>query len=408
MFAALRWKLTLINIAVITILFFLLAAGSYYYAQKEIVQRSQDFARRIIADMQAGRFQDRPPPREHTPGPRFFFVTLSQDGLISSKSIYQPLEPEQLNELVQQALHTPASQGTLTLDKKDYPFFKAPLPPGDMLLFQDFTVEKNMLSILLTALSVVGLTCLAISFLGSFFLAHRAMVPIQQAWQQQKSFLADASHELRTPLAVIQTNLEVVMDCPDETVASQQRWLTNIQEETALMARLVDDLLFLARADANQQQLDYQVFDFHVAIFQAISPFEPHLSAKGLKLSSTIVPCSYTGDVGRLKQILQILLDNAIRHTPAGGKIAIDLSCDTTKVTLSVSDTGEGIPADHLPKIFDRFHQVDMARNKGGAGLGLAIAKYIVECHNGSISVESQLGSGTRFTVQLPAKPAQG
>lgn len=403
MFAALRWKLTFINIAVITVLFFLLAAGSYYYSQKEIAHRSENFAKRIIADMQAGRFQDRPPPREDGPGPRFFFVVLSPDGSILSKSSYQPLEPEQLNILVQQASQLAALQGNLTADEKDYPFFKAFVPAGTLLLFQDFTQEKNMLGIQLTALSIVGLACLAFSFVGSFFLAHKAMLPIQQAWQQQKNFLADASHELRTPLAVIQTNLEIVMGCKEETVASQQKWLTNIQEETSLMAKLVNDLLFLARADAKQQLLDCTSFDLHAAIFQAISPFEPLLTAKGIKLTSTIAPCSVNGDVGRIKQIIGILLDNALRHTPAGGAIAIGLTYDKTKVQLSVTDSGEGIPPEHLPRIFDRFYQVDTARNKGGAGLGLAIAKHIMECHNGSIMVESQPGTGTCFTIQMPA-----
>jgi signal transduction histidine kinase len=128
-------------------------------------------------------------------------------------------------------------------------------------------------------------------------------------------------------------------------------------------------------------------------------------SAKGLSLEiAACTPVKGYGDEGRLKQVIAILLDNAIRHTPAGGKVAVSLSATDNKAVVAVADTGEGIEAEYLDKIFDRFFQVDKARAKGGAGLGLAIAKWIVESHGGVLAVTSIPGAGTTFTITLPWK----
>lgn len=169
------------------------------------------------------------------------------------------------------------------------------------------------------------------------------------------------------------------------------------------MHKIVDSLLFLARADSNQQLLDKQLFSLNAALIRAVDPFEPLAAAKGITLevlAKTALSCY--GDEMRLKQVICILLDNAIRHTPRGGKISIQLSQLNQETVLTVTDSGEGIEAKHLDKIFDRFYQVDNSRSKGGSGLGLAIAKLIVESHNGYIQVHSSPGAGTTFIVHLP------
>ncbi len=426
MFDKLRLKLTFINVSIILLLFLLLTAGTYSYSRGEIARRSDMISNRLITEIKSGLVTDLPvrrgplPPPLRTgpavpsgelhppdvpPGPSFFFVKTDFDGVIQSHSSNQSLLADELAALVKTAVRENTPRGIVYLGKSEYPYQRAELETeeGLVILFQDFTRENDLLRIQLTALTFTGLICLILSFFGSFFMAHRAMIPIQTAWRQQKDFLSDASHELRTPLTVIQTNLDVVMSNHTETVASQLKWLNNIQEESINMHKIVDSLLFLARADSNQQLLDKQFFSLNAALIRAVDPFEPLAAAKGITLevlAKTALSCY--GDEMRLKQVICILLDNAIRHTPRGEKISIQLSQLNQETVLTVTDSGEGIEAKHLDKIFDRFYQVDNSRSKGGSGLGLAIAKLIVESHNGYIQVHSSPGAGTTFIVHLP------
>lgn len=425
MFYKLRLKLTLINVSIILLLFLLLTAGTYYYSRGEIVRRSEAISNRLLANIQTGIIHDLPlrngppvPPMltgpssprrdippDVPPGPNFFFVKTTSSGEILSHSSNLPLIAAELTLLVKDALRENKLQGTVYIGKSEYPYQRALLEQeaGFIILFQDFTRENDLLRIQLTALTFTGLICLILSFFGSFFMAHRAMIPIQTAWRQQKDFLSDASHELRTPLTVIQTNLDVVMTNHTETVASQTKWLNNIQEESVNMTKIVDSLLFLARADSNQQLLDMQLFSLNHALVQAATPFEPLAAAKDItiELSAKTALTSY-GDEMRIKQVICILIDNAIRHTSSGGKISIQLSQVNKETLLTVTDSGEGIEAKHIDKIFDRFYQVDTSRSKGGSGLGLAIAKLIIENHHGYIKVSSCPGAGTTFIIHLP------
>lgn len=411
MFHKLRLKLTLINAAVMFLLFLLLTVGTYYYSHQEITRRSEDLAQKIMSGIETGEIQDLPffpagpPPREEPPhGPNFFFVKTSLDGSIQFHSSNQPLTAEELNRLVQEALASNHLKGTTLLNGTEYPYFKSTNNPeaNTVILFQDFSREKNMLQIQLTALIVTGFICIILSFFGSFFMANRAMRPIRTAWQQQKDFLSDASHELRTPLTVIQTNLSIVMDNRKESVASQINWLENIKEESEQMAKLVDNLLFLARSDSNQPLLNKQPFSLNQSMEQVLKPFAAIADDKSVSLNESSTPnIIMNGDESRITQVISILVDNGLRHTDQGGTVSVHLSKSDNAAILEVRDTGEGIAPIHLSKIFERFYQVDEARARGGAGLGLAIAKSIIESHGGSIRVKSTPHVGTTFTVQI-------
>lgn len=392
----------------IFILFLILISGTYYFSYDQLTHRSEMMANRFMEDIKSGQLSDMPPKRREAqppPGPHFFFVKTSPSGAITFQSTDTSLEAEKLDKLVQEARINDKSRGIAMLGKSEYPYLKSTNPnaPGHIILFQDFTNENNMLRIQLTALIIVGIICIILSFFGSYLLANRSMIPIQTAWHQQKEFLSDASHELRTPLAVIQTNIDIVLSNQADTVSSQNKWLENIREESAQMSKLVDALLFLARADAKQPLIHSQPFSLNTALIQAVTPFEPVAAAKGVSLK-VLGKNNYSvnGDESRIKQVISILIDNAIRHTPTGGKISIQMSQLNNKTLLTVADSGEGIEPQYLDKIFNRFYQVDKSRFKGGAGLGLAIAKCIVESHCGSIDVDSTPGFGTTFTIQIP------
>lgn len=410
MFHKLRLKLTLINVSIILILFTLLISGTYYFARRDITHRSEMISDKIMRDLKAG-MPDLPPPREHPPEPDqpprpdFFFVKTAADGTITFISSNAPLKTEDIVELVNSALLSESPKGLAKLNSVEYPYLKSFTNDDreQIILFRDFTHELNFQRTIITALIITGIICLALSFCGSFYMANRAMQPIQQTWQQQIDFLSDASHELRTPLSVIQTNLDIVMSSPEERVASQMKWLQNIQEESFQMARLVDSLLLLARFDANHNFLTKQPFLINEAVRNAALPFEPLTAENKINFSISAKPqITINGDELRIKQVVGILLDNAIRHTPAGGRISVMLSTLDNTALLTVSDTGEGIAPQELDKIFNRFYQIDKSRSSGGTGLGLSIAKCIVENHDGRIAVESTPGSGTTFNIFLP------
>ncbi|MDF2569122.1 MAG: phoR 1 [Sporomusa sp.] len=422
MFHKLRYKLTLINVSIILILFSLLIAGAYWFSQV-MSRRADALAQQIVSDIQSGLINDLPPRNEPRPSPPsgpplgiplppppepyFFFVKTSPTNAIIFQSSVQLLNEEGLAALTAQALQESANQGTIIFKQTNYAFLKAPLTnqSGTLVLFQDLTHERNLLRVVLIALLAVGLICSLLSFAASFFMSNRAMKPIKKAWQQQSDFLSDASHELRTPLSVIQINLDIVRGSPDDTVSSQSKWLDNIQEESKCMINLVDSLLFLARADSQQQPLHKQPFSFTTVLTRAVAPFEAVAATKGLSLEVAAAAAGNDyGDELRIKQVVTILLDNAIRHT-AAGTISVSLSQSDAKTQLSVTDSGEGIDPEHLTKIFDRFYQVDTSLHKGGSGLGLAIAKWIIESHDGTIDVTSTPRVGTTFVIQLPRKP---
>ena len=250
----------------------------------------------------------------------------------------------------------------------------------------------------------IALAILMVS-VGSWLLSNAAVRPIKAAWQKQLDFTADASHELRTPISVIQTNLELVMDNSKETVESQMKWLKNIEAESKRMAKLVDDLLTLSRGDTGQQVLEIETFSLEEVVLEALTPFEPIANGKGIELIVRINGnFVFKGDKKRIKQLCVILIDNALNYTDSPGTITVSLDSREKEASLTVSDTGCGIEPEHLSKIFDRFYRVTKTRklNQDGSGLGLSIAKWIVQQHGGTINAESIRDAGTTFTVHLP------
>lgn len=406
MFHNLRIKLTLINVLVVGLILVVMMSGIYVAMSKLIVRQSEQIMRVIAVEAASGTKS--PVPERQRRIFTHFFAKVDNNGRITETSPGLPVTYEQLGLLVEKASLQSANKGKLSLNNvESYRYLKnfPPDSPENVYVFVHTRWEKETLRNLLAALILSGLIGLALTFFGSLFLADRALIPIKKSWQRQKDFIADASHELRTPLAVIQTNLELVLDNPQETVESQLKWLENIQIENKRMTKLVDDLLFLARADSCEKPQDMAYFPLDLAIKEALTPFEPVAAKKGIKLASSLAPdICVLGNETRLKQLIVILLDNAIKYTSAGGWIFLELKDKGQSSEISVQDSGEGIEAAHLEKIFERFYRIDKARSRqsGGTGLGLAIAECIVKEHRGTIRVFSTPGQGTTFQVTLP------
>jgi two-component system OmpR family sensor kinase/two-component system sensor histidine kinase BaeS len=223
----------------------------------------------------------------------------------------------------------------------------------------------------------------------------------------RRNLLADVAHELRTPLSVLQGNLRAILD---DVYALDKAEVARLYDETRLLSRLVNDLHELAQAEAGHLALNRQPTQFAELVQSTATAFGAAADAKGVALNwhiPTDLP-PVLADPARLTQVLHNLLDNALRHTPAGGNIALRAGCDDGEVWLDVQDSGEGIAPQDLPRVFDRFYRADPARSRatGGSGLGLAIVRAIVEAHGGQVSVASQgvPGQGSTFTLRLPVE----
>ncbi len=405
MFKKVRLKLTLINITVVGIILLLFFSGIYILMKRNTQMQSEQQLSSYTAAIAMQNQRPNPaPPFKQTND--FFFVKYIQNGIVE-RSQYIPVTDEQLETLLSEVLNTTANKGIAALPSERFRYCLS-ISPGMRIVtvaFMSTQPEDEIFARLRMILLFVGLTGLLVVFVSSLFMAGRALVPIKDSWERQKNFVADASHELRSPLAVIQTSVELVMDNKNETVDSQIKWLENIQAENTRMTKLVNDLLTLARADSDQKLMEKKYFPLNNALNSAVTVMEPVAVKNGvhltLKQNSDI---EIYGDESKLKQLVVILIDNAIKYTPSGGSAEVVLKKCDNHAELYVSDTGEGIESEHIKKIFERFYRVDKARSRenGGTGLGLSIADWIVKEHKGSISVSSTPGNGTTFKVRLP------
>lgn len=238
----------------------------------------------------------------------------------------------------------------------------------------------------------------------------RMLNRLEEAFARQRRFTADASHELRTPLALLTSRAEVALD-RQRTPAEYREVLAGIRDDAARMAQLLGELLTLARADRGREQLAREPVALADLVTDTLAALEPLAVERAVVLEAdTLIPCIVMGDQTRLTQLLINLVDNALKYTPAGGRVTVGLARGEDVGTIVIADTGIGIAPEHLPYLFERFYRVDAARSRadGGAGLGLAIADWIARAHNGKIVVTSQVGVGSIFSVHLPLAPQGG
>jgi two-component system, OmpR family, phosphate regulon sensor histidine kinase PhoR len=225
----------------------------------------------------------------------------------------------------------------------------------------------------------------------------------------RRDFVANVSHEFKTPLTAIQGFAETLLGGALEDKANRRRFLEIIREHAQRLARLTDDLLKLARIEAGQMEVKNQPVSVEDLVARCVETARLKAETKGLRINAFVpkdTPLAQ-GDAGQLNEVLQNLIDNAVQYTPAGGQIDVAVTANGSTLTISVADTGIGIPQIDLERIFERFYRVDDARSRqeGGTGLGLSIARHIVEAHGGQLRVESEIGVGSRFYFTVPSTP---
>jgi len=423
MFSAARWRLTLVFTGVLVVV--LIACGVVVYLTTRSVMYDrvdhdlEDRARSDLALFQGGPHgePDRGPPgsgSEFDPG-GYFYAISDTDGQILKGSAYLDTQALASSTTLVKAMDngdtfadTKSSKGE---PQRIYAFaVTVNGTPGVVQIGRSTEPEEAALS----QLRIVLLAVLAVSIVpavgGGYLLSGRALRPIKTAMDSQRTFIADASHELRTPVAVVRTNAELLKRHlgPDtgHTAASDQVALDDILSESDRLGRMVDQMLTLAEADAGQRTVLSSEVSLNELIDEVVRSMRSIAETRQMLLETRLTDdVSVHGDPGRLRELVSVLLDNAVKYADAGGRVEVALRNEHRKAIIEVSDNGPGIPRDALPHVFDRFYRVDKARSResGGTGLGLAIARHIVDAHGGTINIESSAGAGTKVTVELPA-----
>ncbi len=260
------------------------------------------------------------------------------------------------------------------------------------IVFADTSGEQAVVGNLAAVFSGIGLAALAGFWVLSVLLARWMVKPVERAWSEQRQFVADASHELKTPLTVIMTSAELLESPEGERILTMSR----------RMRSLVERLLELARVDGGNVREVFSPVDLSALVEEELLPFEPMYFERGLELQSNLEPgVAVSGSDSHLRQVLGILLDNAMKYTPGPGAVWVWLRRQGNQAVLTVSNPGEALSREDCKNIFRRFYRLDQARTGGGYGLGLPIAQGIVTSHGGKIHAESYDGWNV-FTVQLP------
>ena len=413
MFRRLHAQFVFINLVVIACVFSVLALGSYWFLRAHFTEKATFFAERMVEDAERGSLpmpmhngEQPPPPPPPRPMELYLGVVDSQGALAGPSMDPWARAIPNVEEITALVAAQRAGQGFVQWKGTEYFFFRKGLEDhsGYIVMVQNFEHDNEILQNLILALLGTGFACMVLSLLGNLYWGRNAVEPVRKAWEQQRDFLADASHELRTPLTVILTNLSLLREEPDSQRYGRRRWLENMEEEIHHMSDLVDGLLFLARSDAKQKVLNCKPFLLSESIAGLVAAFRPLARGKKVELRLSCEEDIWLdGDETRMRQVAENLLNNALRHTQEGGRIEISMDRQDGTISLVVADTGEGICAENLPHIFQRFYQGDPSHSRGKGGLGLAIVKSIVENHGGKVSVSSQVGEGTEFLVRLPA-----
>jgi signal transduction histidine kinase len=249
---------------------------------------------------------------------------------------------------------------------------------------------------------------------GGWFLVRKSTLPVEQSMEQMRRFMADAAHELRTPLTVVRTRADVALQ-QDRDASQYEAVIRAIASDAERLGQIVDDLLTLARADAGERAMEREPLYLDDIAIDAAEAARVVAQAKGVSLIiDDFEEALVSGDRILLRQLVMILLDNAIKFTPRGGTVRIAVSDRDGRAAMTIDDDGIGIPADQLPHVFERFYRGDTARTRSsgahgagdGAGLGLSIARWIAEAHGASIDVTTPNARGARASVSFPPRPS--
>lgn len=331
------------------------------------------------------------------------FIMLDEGGLVADSKInYLELSDDDIKNLANTIVSLKQSRGKVSSYNLDYITVKQ--DGLTYIVAADNSFESGNIRNLFVLCLLSFILSFFVFFVISLILSAWILKPVEKAWHQQNRFVSDASHELRTPITVILANLNILASKKEELIKTQYQWIDNTKEEASRMKQLVDELLFLARSDDRQSKLVFSEINLSEVLLSRMLSFEALAFEKGIKLDYDIADnLKILGHEGNVKQLLSILLDNAMKYCGEKGSVCLKAYCVKEKTFVLIQNSGEPIDKEELKHIFERFYRTDKsrARTEGGYGLGLAIAKTIVESMHGRISVLSDKENGTVFKLEL-------
>ncbi|MBR6983229.1 MAG: hypothetical protein IKH75_06820 [Ruminococcus sp.] len=325
----------------------------------------------------------------------FFIIMSDKDGKFVAKRNNDDLENEVAQVYITEILKKNEPSGTLN----NYQFCSEPKSNGTLMVFTDKSAEIDMLNKLMRTTIMIGILSIIALSAASYFLSGLIVKPIQEAFNKQKQFISDASHELKTPLTVISANADVLSG-----EIGENKWLNYIQDQTDRMNVLVNELLNLTRLENNTSNFIMADFDLSQAITNTALPFECQAFESNKTFELNIVEGLHiVGSEQHIKQMAAIFIDNALKYSNEGGIVRVTLAKQGDKKMLYVYNSGKGIKESEKEKVFERFYRSDESRNRstGGYGLGLAIAKSIIDRHKFKVHIENNEGRGICFVVTM-------
>ena len=408
MIRKLRLKFMAIFMTLVTLVLLGVSVSIYSSAERSVEAASREVLQRVI--LEADRSTTAPvfPSLGPVQLPYFtvnvtvhYWPVRTYTARVVTSTYGDLSDTAELEAVLSSSLSQPQAEGVVP--GYDLRYLRQTSGQEIQLAFVDMSSEQAVLSRLMRSYLQIALAAFLLLLGVSVLLARWATAPVERAWRQQRQFLSDASHELKTPLTVILSNAELLEAAPLEERTA--RWADNIHSEAGRMKKLVEEMLTLARADNMVRTNVMTEVSLSDTVEDCVLAFEPVAFEAGKVLESHIAEnVVVIGDQDKLRQVVSVLLDNAIKYGAEGGTITLTLQKTDRQARLIVSNPGEPIPPEQLRRLFERFYRADASRGEqSGFGLGLSIASVIADEHKGTLKAESDAVS-TRFLFTMPVK----
>lgn len=415
----LRLQLTAWYLATFCIILVLIGAGLFIVIRRQLATQLDDSLRNATTELaRAAQIRE-----QESVSPRLAVVDAIDELRIPDRSLFlltpsgQPVKPSVADDFIRNAAVRAAASGrveqdydtghdrTLRLHAERFSLAKG--TPLVAVAVADKVELEDKYAALIGVFGAAAAVAVLLVAAGGWILVRKSSAPVERTMDQMRRFMADAAHELRTPVTVLRSRAEIALQQPRDREAYVSA-LRGVESESIRLGRIVDDLLMLARADAGERPVQHERFLLDDVALDAAAA--AGIIAQAREVTLTVADsdeCVVDGDAQLVRQLVMILLDNAIKFTSPGGVVRLRLFTDEGRTTLIVEDNGGGIPSDQLPHVYERFYRGDPARGRSqGAGLGLSIARWIADVHRAEIEITSSEGAGTRVEVRFPA-PAE-